>query len=221
MSTFPVAEIFTSVNGEGTKSGQLAVFVRFRGCNLSCSWCDTKWANAPDAPAAIMSAEEIAQRVADTGIFNVTLTGGEPLIHEDIRDLLLLLSENASLCTEIETNGSIDLSPFCDIPGVSFTMDYKLPSSGMNGAMCLANMTLLRPEDTVKFVAQDENDLEYALNIMNEYDLTGRTHVFLSPVFGSMEPAAIVDFMKEHKLNNVNLQLQLHKIIWDPETEGV
>ncbi len=221
MSVFPVAEIFSSVNGEGTKSGQLAVFVRFRGCNLSCSWCDTKWANASDASAVFMSAEEIADSIDRTGIFNVTLTGGEPLIHEDIRDLLLLLSGRTVLRTEIETNGSIDLSPFTDIPRVTFTMDYKLPSSGMTDKMCLSNLALLRAEDTIKFVVSDEADLSFALKMIKDNELTERCHVFLSPVFGKMDPAAIVDFMKEHTLNNVNLQLQLHNVIWAPGTEGV
>ncbi len=221
MSVFPVTEIFSSVNGEGTKSGQLAVFVRFRGCNLSCSWCDTKWANDASAPAAFMSSEDIVKAVKDTGIRNVTLTGGEPLIHEGIKELLLLLSGDGELQTEIETNGSIDLSPFTGIPRVTFTMDHKLPGSGMSEKMCLSNYSLLRPEDTVKFVIADENDLKTVLRVIEDHDLTERCHVFLSPVFALMDPAAIVDFMKEHRLNDVNLQLQLHKFIWDPETEGV
>ena len=58
---YPVVEKFISINGEGQKAGELAVFIRFRGCNLNCSYCDTKWANSDDAEAELMSAEEIAE----------------------------------------------------------------------------------------------------------------------------------------------------------------
>lgn len=88
MAEFKVAEIFTSINGEGTKAGQTAVFVRFTGCNLNCSYCDTKWANEPNAEYKLMTDREILSRIKETGIKNVTLTGGEPLLREGIHELL-------------------------------------------------------------------------------------------------------------------------------------
>ena len=222
MAEFKVAEIFTSINGEGTKAGQTAVFVRFTGCNLNCSYCDTKWANEPNAEYKLMTDREILSRIKETGIKNVTLTGGEPLLREGIHELLEEIAKDGFLQAEIETNGSIDLKPFCDIENrPSFTMDYKLPSSGMEKHMCLENFEILEKKDTVKFVSGSREDLKKALEIIRKYDLSRRCHVYISPVFGSIEPAKIVDFMVENKLNDVNLQLQLHKFIWDPNMRGV
>lgn len=222
MAEFKVAEIFTSINGEGTKAGQTAVFVRFTGCNLNCSYCDTKWANEPNAEYKLMTDREILSRIKETGIKNVTLTGGEPLLREGIHELLEEIAKDGFLQAEIETNGSIDLKPFCDIENrPSFTMDYKLPSSGMEKHMCLENFEILEKKDTVKFVSGSIEDLKKALDIIRKYDLSRRCHVYISPVFGSIEPAKIVDFMVENKLNDVNLQLQLHKFIWDPNMRGV
>ena len=86
-----VVEKFTSINGEGTRAGELAVFIRFKGCNLRCSYCDTMWANEPECPYKEETPEEILNYVLGTGIHNVTLTGGEPLMQKDIRDLIHLL----------------------------------------------------------------------------------------------------------------------------------
>lgn len=222
MAEFKVAEIFTSINGEGTRAGQTAVFVRFTGCNLNCSYCDTKWANEPNAEYKLMTDREILSRIKETGIKNVTLTGGEPLLREGIHELLEEIAKDGFLQAEIETNGSIDLKPFCDIENrPSFTMDYKLPLSGMEKHMCLENFEILEKKDTVKFVSGSIEDLKKALEIIRKYDLSRRCHVYISPVFGSIEPAKIVDFMVENKLNDVNLQLQLHKFIWDPNMRGV
>lgn len=93
MSKYKVVERFVSINGEGQRAGELAVFIRFAGCNLNCSYCDTKWANAADVPYEELSAEELYDYIKRTEIKNVTLTGGEPLIAEDIDKLLLLLAD--------------------------------------------------------------------------------------------------------------------------------
>ena len=97
MAEFKVAEIFTSINGEGTKAGQTAVFVRFTGCNLNCSYCDTKWANKPNAEYKLMTDREILSRIKETGIKNVTLTGGEPLLREGIHELLEEIAKDGFL----------------------------------------------------------------------------------------------------------------------------
>lgn len=222
MRTYPVAEWFTSINGEGTHAGELAVFIRLRGCNLQCSYCDTRWANQPDGAATAMTAAAICETVRKTGIRNVTLTGGEPLLHASVRELLQALGELPDIRIEIETNGSIDLTPFQDlVPRPSFTMDYKLPGSGMEAAMCLDNFALLQQTDTVKFVAGSQEDLKRALELIQCYRLPQRCHVYLSPVFGKIDPADMVEFMKQHRLNAVRLQLQMHKFIWDPNQKGV
>ena len=222
MSELRVAETFLSINGEGRRAGQLAFFIRFAGCNLACGYCDTKWANGSDAPFVPMTAEDLYAIARDCGAENVTLTGGEPLLQEDLPALLELLGRDGALYTEIETNGAVPLAPFLALSArPSFTMDYKLPGSGMERFMCLENLPLLTDWDTVKFVCGSRADLNRAAEIMGEYDLIHRTHVYLSPVFGQIDPGDMVEFMKERRLSGVNLQLQMHKFIWDPEKRGV
>ena len=214
-----VVEKFLSINGEGWRAGEPALFIRFKGCNLRCSYCDTMWANEADCPFEEESPEALADYALQTGIRNVTLTGGEPLRQRDIKELIRLLLEEG-LRVEIETNGAVSLEGFEEARPV-FTMDYKLPSSGYESRMLVRNMALLQKDDTVKFVSGSRQDLERALEIIRAYDLTERCHVYFSPVFGAIEPAEIVDFLLEHKLNDVRLQIQMHKVIWDPDKRGV
>ncbi|MBD5146143.1 MAG: putative 7-carboxy-7-deazaguanine synthase QueE [Ruminococcus sp.] len=222
MHKYKIAEMFSSINGEGTHAGQLAFFIRFTGCNLNCSYCDTKWANVPDAKYTEMTAAEILDQVKKSGIKNVTVTGGEPLIQQEIIPLLEMLCGEGRY-VEIETNGSADVSEVVKIKGErpALTMDYKLPASGMESHMLTENFNLLEKKDTVKFVAGSRADLERALEIIREFRLIGKCSVYVSPVFGEIEPAEIVDFMLENKLNEVNVQLQMHKFIWDPNMRGV
>lgn len=222
MASYQVVEIFESINGEGKKAGQLAIFIRFKGCNLRCSYCDTMWANLEDAPFTVMNEEEIYKRVLDSKIKNITLTGGEPLLQKDISLLLEKFAANGELSVEIETNGSVALDRFANIKNPpSFTMDYKVKSSDMEKYMNLENFSLLTKKDCVKFVVGDRTDLEKAKEIITEYNLTKRCSVYLSPNFERIKPVEIVDFMKEHNLNDINMQLQMHKVIWAPEARGV
>ncbi len=217
-----VAEKFVSINGESRRAGQLAVFIRFKGCNLSCTYCDTRWANQADCPAEEMTHENIYDYIRSTGIKNVTLTGGEPLLQQDINKLIGLISDDDTLYCEIETNGSVDISEakgFRNPP--SITMDFKSPSSGMCDKMLMSNYALLDGRDTVKFVCGSMEDLEKAYAVIREYSLTKKCAVYISPVFGSIDTAGIVEFMIDKKLNGVNLQLQLHKYIWSPDKKGV
>lgn len=219
---YQVVEHFVSINGEGCRAGQLALFIRMKGCNLNCSYCDTRWANDADASAVEMTLDELEDLVRNCGVENVTLTGGEPLFREGIRELLERISQIPGICVEIETNGSVDLRPYADIAdNISFTMDYKLACSGMEERMYLPNFEILREKDTVKFVIGSQDDLMRAKEIIERYGLQGRVHIYFSPVFGSIDPKDMVAFMMEHRLNKVNLQLQLHKYIWDPNERGV
>ena len=223
MAEYKVAEKFVSINGEGTKAGQLAVFIRFSGCNLCCEYCDTKWANEADTPFDVMTEHDIYGYIKSTGVFNVTLTGGEPLIQDNIITLLELLSADKKLWVEIETNGSVNLTPVMNIKEnrPSLTMDYKLSASGMEKFMNTNNFELLTMHDTVKFVVGSVSDLNRAKQVIEQYKLTEKCSVYFSPVFGSIEPIEIVQYMINNKLNNINMQIQMHKIIWDPNKRGV
>lgn len=219
-----VVEKFISINGEGRRAGELAVFIRFKGCNLNCSYCDTKWANEPACDYEELSPDEICEYVSETGIKNVTLTGGEPLLQKDIRSLVEKLLNKSDIRVEIETNGAVDIAPLANAfskEKLSLTMDYKLPSSGCEEKMFLSNMEALRKQDTVKFVSGSINDLECAEKIIEKFHLTERCQVFISSVFGSIEPVEIVNFMTGKRMNDVRLQIQMHKVIWNPEERGV
>ena len=218
---FPVVEKFVSINGESICAGEPAVFIRFRGCDLNCSYCDTKWANSISAPAEMLSAKDISSYVESTGITDVTLTGGEPLLQKDIKTLIEMLVSNGHR-VEIETNGAhpIDVLAASECRPV-FTLDYKLPSSGMERFMLTDNYKYLDTNDAVKFVSGDINDLEAARAVIERYRLTEKCKVYISPVFGKIEPEQIVDYLIDNKMNGVRLQLQLHKYIWDPDRRGV
>lgn len=226
MDKFKVVEKFVSINGEGKRAGELACFIRFAGCNLNCSYCDTHWANEPEAAFELLGADEIIDFINESGALNVTLTGGEPMLQGEgkIMELVSGICSMTGCRIEIETNGAADLLMFSVTDygkRVSITMDYKLPGSGMEEYMLLENFKYLRKNDTVKFVISDENDMERAAEIVKEYRLDERFTVFFSTAFSRMKPADVVAYMIEHKLNKVKLQLQLHKYIWEPDKRGV
>ena len=225
---FKVAEKFVSINGEARRAGELAVFIRFTGCNLNCTYCDTAWAIPLDSPHTEMSKQDIIKYIQDTGVNNVTLTGGEPLLQEEIEDLIIdIISLNRRV--EVETNGAVSISSLQETAKklslrdeLSITLDYKCPGSGMEELMLMENYDQLREYDTVKFVVMDRDDLDKARAVIERYDLINRrVAVYLSPVFGKIESKEIVDYMIEHKLNGVTHQLQQHKFIWDPNARGV
>ncbi|WP_313075419.1 putative 7-carboxy-7-deazaguanine synthase QueE [Lacrimispora sp.] len=222
MAQYKVVEKFVSINGEGILAGQLAVFIRFQGCNLSCSFCDTAWANVADAEFTYMTEQQIYDYIKETGVKNVTLTGGEPLLVPDILKLLRLLATDQFLHIEIETNGSIALNSFADISNPpAFTMDYKLPGSLMESNMLVSNLTLLTKKDTVKFVVGNAEDLNRSKEVIKTYDLTTRCHIYISPVFGKIDLEEIVDYLKQNCMNGVTMQLQMHKVIWNPNKRSV
>mgnify|MGYP005834629569 CR=1 FL=1 len=111
MNSYAVAEKFVSINGEGKHAGELAVFLRFRGCNLACGFCDTKWANTAAAPAVRMTTDELVAYVRETGVRNVTLTGGEPLVRK--KDVLKLAEKHNDVEFAIYTNSTLIDEPFC------------------------------------------------------------------------------------------------------------
>ncbi|MDE6551159.1 MAG: putative 7-carboxy-7-deazaguanine synthase QueE [Clostridia bacterium] len=222
MPEYKVAEIFTSINGEGKRAGQIAHFIRFCGCNLACGYCDTKWANVSDAPFTSMTEREIADIVDAAGISNITVTGGEPLIQPDIIELLSVLRKDGRYI-EIETNGAVKVDEVIAMGNSrpSLTMDYKLPSSGMERYMIESNLDLLDDRDTIKFVAGDTADLRRAKEVIEGYALIGRVAVYIGTVFGRLRPDEVVRFMLDNAMNGVNLQLQMHKYIWDENARGV
>lgn len=217
---YKVNEIFLSIDGEGCRTGLPVVFVRLYGCNLNCSYCDTRY-SCEGQEYKEMSLYDILVEVLNYGVPRVTLTGGEPLIHPGVKDLITSLVAN-DIEVNIETNGAVDLDEFIEFKynsKVVFTMDYKCKSSGMEEKMILSNLVFLQPKDVIKFVVSNYNEMEEM-----EYVLEAsmcKAQVYVSPVFGAIEPKELVEYVLENKLNNVKVQVQLHKIIWEPTKRGV
>ena len=214
-----VIEKFISINGEGMKQGELAIFIRLEGCNLRCAYCDTTYSFI-NPKFKDETVEEIVAYCIETGIKNVTLTGGEPLIHDDVEALIRELYKN-NFNIEVETNGSVDISKYKDLDKISFTLDYKTSCSKMSKFMNFDNYKYLKKIDSIKFVCASHNDLVESLDIINKYQLIGKCNLIFSPVWGEIKFEDIVEFMKENKLNECRMQLQIHKIIWDKDTKGV
>lgn len=221
-----VVEIFRSIDGEGKRVGLPTTFIRLYGCNLKCSYCDTRYGCEGDN-YRVMSIQEIMDEVRYWEVKNITITGGEPLIHPGVQSLVeVLLAEG--YWVNIETNGSVDVDKFryevnvgkdSGISKLFFTVDYKCPCSGMEDKMNLAMYHKLRETDVIKFVVGSEEDLDRAMTVLEQVQT--KAEVYFSPMFGSIEPAQIVDYILRHKLYNCKVQVQLHKIIWSPEKRGV
>lgn len=216
-----VNEIFKSIDGEGLRTGELTTFIRLAGCNLRCSYCDTCYA-LKNSNGTEMSIDEIVKRAKKYDYRNITLTGGEPLIHKDVDDLISKLCEN-EFYVNIETNGSVPIDKYILNKNILITMDYKLPSSGVEKNMNLNNLEKLRANDVLKFVI-GKDDFDKVKQIIEKYSI--KSYIYLSPVFGEIEPFEIVDFMKIMHTQGIDtskmrVQVQLHKIIWNPNERGV
>lgn len=209
-----INEIYLSVQGESTYTGLPCIFVRLTGCNLRCSWCDTAYAFHEGTD---MSIEEILREVEKFSVNLVEITGGEPLMQDNIYPLMEKLLERGHKVM-LETGGSISLEK---VPrDVIKIMDLKCPGSGEQNKNNLDNLKLLAPHDEVKFVIIDRTDYEWSRDIIKKYKINEIAHILFSPVFDKLELKEMVKWILEDRLP-VRLQTQLHKIIWDKNTIGV
>jgi 7-carboxy-7-deazaguanine synthase len=210
-----VNEIFHSIQGESTRAGQPCVFVRLTACDLRCSWCDTPYAFVEGRK---MSVDDVLAAVDGYGCPLVEITGGEPLLQEDVYELMRRLDAGGRTVM-LETGGhrSVERVP----PGVLKIVDVKCPGSGEADKNDWANLGRLTARDEVKFVVKDRADYDFAKDVIFRYDLAGRTAaVLMSPVHGVLHPRTLSEWMLADRLP-ARLQVQLHKLIWSPETRGV
>jgi len=210
-----INEIFYSVQGESSYAGRPCVFVRLTACDLRCSWCDTPYAFHEGAKRSL---EQILEEVEAFACPLVEVTGGEPLLQEDVYPLMERLLEDGRTVL-LETGGHRSTARVPD--RVVTILDVKCPGSGESGKNDWSNLDRLRPHDEVKFVVKDRADYEYARDVIARHDLATRAAaVHVSPVHGVMNARTLSEWVLADKLP-VRVQLQLHKYIWDPATRGV
>lgn len=197
-----VFEIFRSIQGEGRSQGYPSIFLRLAGCNLDCTWCDTRYAREGGTD---MPCDEITGRISAYPGKRLCITGGEPLLQQDQLLPLLAGLHEEGYQIEIETNGTIDFRPFQ--PFASICMDVKCPSSGERSDLSL--LSYISGNDSIKFVVVDRDDCRYAEEVLESHPVRGE--VFFSPVYGS-EYGTIAQFLIERNLP-ARLQIQLHKIV--------
>ncbi|MEF8787650.1 MAG: radical SAM protein [Planctomycetota bacterium] len=213
--TLQVAELFKSIQGEGTRAGLPCCFVRTAGCNLECSYCDTRY--AAESRGTELPLEDIIERVADMGPELACVTGGEPLLHRAVPELCGRLLQRG-MTVVVETNGSEDISVLPE--GVIRVMDVKCPGSGEADSLLRGNLDLLGLEDEVKFVLTDRDDYEWARVLVEEEHLTDRGAVLFSPAYGRLEARRLADWLLEWNAP-VRLQLQLHRLLWPERNRSV
>ena len=214
-SMLTVNEIFYSIQGESTRIGRPCVFVRLTACDLRCSWCDTPYAFHEGTKRSL---DEVIAEVERYDCPLVEITGGEPLLQDDVYPLMeQLLARGRTVM--LETGGH---RPITRVPrAVVKIVDVKCPGSGEAAKNDWGNLDALAPHDEVKFVIQDRADYEFARDVIVRYDLASRSAaVLLSPVHGVLEPRLLSEWMLADGVA-ARLQLQLHKYIWPPDTRGV
>ena len=209
-----VNEIFHSIQGESTRAGLPCTFVRLTGCHLRCVYCDTAYAFHEGSS---MTVEDVERAVANLGCRFVTVTGGEPLLQEEVYSLMSQLA-GAGYDLQVETSGAVDVSRVDR--RVRVILDVKTPGSGMLAAMDWDNLTRLKPGDEVKFVLMGREDYEWTRDILRSRPMPERVAVLLSPAHGVLDPADLADWMRADGLS-ARLQLQIHKYIWGPDRRGV
>lgn len=210
-----INEIFYSIQGESTRAGQPCVLVRLTACDLRCTWCDTPYAFHEGRK---LSVEDVLAAVERHECPLVEITGGEPLLQEEVYDLMdRLLASGRTVLLETGGHHPVDRVP-ADVVKI---VDVKCPGSGEVDRNHWPNLDMLSPHDEVKFVVKDRVDYEFARDTIRCRHLASRcAAVLMSPVHGVLDPQTLSEWMLADRLP-ARLQVQLHKYIWTPSTRGV
>jgi len=209
-----ICELFYSIQGESSYAGYPCFFIRFAGCNLRCTFCDTRYAyEGEHLPYSI---GQILDELGKYPGVLVEITGGEPLQQKGVYSLFeKLLAAGRSIL--LETNGSISLE---NVPKeVIKIMDMKCPGSGMHEKMNFDNFDFMNPKDEIKFVLSSREDYSWATQLVNSYNLHKKSTVTFSPVTSILPPATLAEWILDDRLP-VRLRLQLHTIIWPNKTKS-
>ncbi len=208
-----ICEIFQSIQGESSLQGFPTVFIRLSGCNLDCSYCDTRYASDG---GEYMSVEQVLGAVYEYPASHVCITGGEPLYQEETALLVRKLLE-MDLTVSVETNGSYDVSV---LPEKALKIiDIKCPGSGESESLCHANLHCSGAATEYKFVLGSREDFDYAISILGQFNLDSARAVLFSPVTDRLDPALLAEWILA-EAPMVRLQFQLHRIIWPEDSRG-
>ena len=216
-SAVRIAELFASIQGESTYAGRPCFFIRLSGCPYRCIYCDTLFAQDFEYGRE-MEISEVVECAEKSGLKLVEVTGGEPLAQKNAVALInSLLAGGFEVM--LETNGGFRIQ---EVPAVvKRILDCKLPSSGMADRNFYENYQYLTSHDEVKFVVGSREDYEFALDIVRKYSLAEKTpNLLVSPVWGTVEFARIVEWILADNAP-FRFQLQMHKIIWGADKQGV
>ena len=209
-----IHEIYRSLQGESTFVGLPCVFVRTTACHLRCGYCDTQHAFTHGETFTL---DRVIDEVMALGDNLVEITGGEPLLQPEVYPLMTRLADLGKTVL-LETSGAVDITPVDS--RVHIIMDLKTPGSGEVAANVRENLPLLKRKDELKFVICDRHDFEWAVAQIHAHELIGRCPILLSPAFGQVKPSDLAAWVLETRLP-VRVQIQLHKILWDPMARGV
>ena len=207
-------EIFKSIQGESSFTGLPCIFIRLTGCNLRCTWCDTEYAFYEGKPKSV---QDIMDAIEPLGVPLVEITGGEPLLQDEVYDLMnALLAKNYQVL--VETGGGVSVA---NVPQqVIKILDVKCPGSGEAAKNLWDNLDHLNPHDEVKFVLADRADYEWSRDILQHHDIPNKAKVLFSPVYDRLDLKELAAWVLEDNLP-VRVQTQLHKVIWGKDTIGV
>ncbi|MEN8257349.1 MAG: radical SAM protein [Thermodesulfobacteriota bacterium] len=216
-----ISELFYSIQGESSYAGFPCLFIRLAGCNLRCTYCDAKYTY--EEAGRQMSLQEVLDFVNESPVRLVEITGGEPLLQEQVYPLMeALLDDDRTVL--LETNGSIGLEK---VPaGVVKIMDIKCPGSGMDDMNHLANIKQLAGKDEVKFVLRSRQDYQWAVDCIRKHmtyafdSLAKGPKILFSPVTNDLNPAELAAWILEDTLP-IRLQIQLHTVLWPAKSRGV
>ncbi|MGC8643940.1 MAG: radical SAM protein [Isosphaeraceae bacterium] len=214
VGTLVIHEIYRSLQGESTFAGLPCAFIRLTACHLRCVYCDTPHAFHQ---GETMNLDVVVEQALALGDNLVEITGGEPLLQDEVYPLMTRLADLGKTVL-LETSGAIDTRRVD--PRVHVILDLKTPGSGEVDANVWSNLDRLKPTDELKFVLCDRTDFDWAANVVREHRLTERCPVLFSAAFGRLSPTELAAWILESRLA-VRLQLQQHKILWDPRARGV
>jgi|TARA_B100001971_G_C18096972_1_gene486652 7-carboxy-7-deazaguanine synthase len=204
-----VNEIFQSIQGEGIQIGAPTIFLRLFGCDLRCAWCDSMHA-VEGGDYQNITLDDIIQEAESHDCKNICITGGEPLLQQDVLVPLIDILIQKKYNILLETSGHIRPNEIFYNPNVLISMDCKCPGSTMEKKTDFSILESLQEKDQIKFVINDKSDYEYAKQIITHRHF--RATIVFQPVYGT-DISFLVDLALKDNLN-IKVLPQLHKLIW-------